>query len=803
MGEKSQFKLIGVRPLKGCASHIRKILKEDSTYFIYNEYEVNPESPELIRERKGVDPIHKTFFSYGEHSPLISISAIVGKNGDGKSTIVELIMRILNNFAYYSGFKRKQTTLVPVDGLNAILYYSMNNEIYSIESNNNGVRFSGSKKIINFNNQDSVSEDFEKIKDLLFYTQISNYSLYAYNDRELRKEYTDDNKCWINGIFHKNDAYQTPIVLHPWRNSGVIDINKENSLTKQRLVSLFINDNNEKSIRQISEKQNARYLIFNAFEKSKLEIVSIYEYYFETIDVDILEFQTNDALTYNNTINFSKYNLFKDTHFAFLKNLRSYIDLHPDDFNFAYTAIKDEIPEFPTDFNRYLDAISQVITQKDKQIINYFSKKGYRAFTFSLILRISLIIELKNIWNNLLGGFDKGNLYNSDLISKAKEYVIYKTISIFDKYPQYKLTEPVTTMKTLSELFKSNLYFNDLENLNNQCFEILIKDLYTEKSHISLKLKQTLNYIKYNKAYYYIDEQKDKDVEQINSLKIESTFRADDSFLIDLNKYRTRLEKLILIENEQFAINKKDKLSIIELLPPPIFDIDIVLEIKDNTNDFSLLSQLSSGERQKLNNVSSVIYHLQNINSTSNKVDDIVKYKHINLFFEEIELYFHPEYQRQYIDYLLSQISKANLNQIDSINICFVTHSPFMLSDIPKNNVLFLQNGDPTRQMQEDTFGGNIHTLLQNGFFLDGVPVGEFAKKKINSLFERLHKGKTSFKAGSENEFYNQILLVSEPFLRSQLLKLFHELQPKNVISLEKEVKLLRIELENIKKMIQ
>jgi len=755
MQEKSQFKLIGVRPLKGCASHIRKILKEDTTYFLYNEYEVDPENSERIRKKPDYDGLPTYFFSKQEvDSPFVSVSAIVGKNGDGKSSIVELIMRILNNFAYYSGFKSKQSTLIQVNGLNAILYYSIANEaietIYSIESNKDKVKFIYHDKTINFNDPDFVSEDFKEIKDFLFYTQISNYSLYAYNDRELRKEYTKDkytkdSKCWINGIFHKNDAYQTPIVLHPWRNSGVIDINKENSLTKQRLVSLFINDNNEKTIRQISEKQNARYLILNAFEKSKLEIVSIYDFYFETIDVDILESEINDVLSFDKTMSFGNYTFFNDTHFVFLENLRNYIDLHSDDFNFAYTVIKDDIPEFPTDFNRYLDATSQVIEQKNKHIINYFSKNGYSAFTFSLILRISLIIELKNIWNNLLGGFDKGDLYNIDLISKAKQYVIYKTISIFEKYPQYKLTEPVTTLKTFSELFQSNLYFDDLKNLNNQCFEILNKDLYTEKSHISLKLRQTLNYIKYNKTYNYINEKKDKDVQQINSLKIESTYSTDNSYLIDLNEYRRRLEKLIITENEQLIIKKKEKLSIIELLPPPIFDVDIVLEFKNNTNDFSLLSQLSSGERQKLNNVSSVIYHLQNINSTSDHTEDIVKYKHVNLFFEEIELYFHPEYQRQYIDYLLYQISKAKLSQIKSINICFVTHSPFILSDIPKNNVLFLQDGVPSRQMQEDTFGANIHTLLQNGFFLNSVPIGEFAKKKINSLFESLHKGKTSF----------------------------------------------------------
>ena len=87
----TQFKIIAVSPLKGCAPHIRKVLKEDTTYFFYNDYEEYFEKEEyLVRKKDDVKHIAEDFFCIGKkETPLISIAAIVGKNGDGKSTIVE------------------------------------------------------------------------------------------------------------------------------------------------------------------------------------------------------------------------------------------------------------------------------------------------------------------------------------------------------------------------------------------------------------------------------------------------------------------------------------------------------------------------------------------------------------------------------------------------------------------------------------------------------------------------------------------------------------------------------------------
>lgn len=65
-----------------------------------------------------------------------------------------------------------------------------------------------------------------------FYTIAVNYSLYAYNSNDIKSE-----GDWLPGLFHKNDGYQTPLVLNPFRKDGNIDINNENHLVKARLIA--------------------------------------------------------------------------------------------------------------------------------------------------------------------------------------------------------------------------------------------------------------------------------------------------------------------------------------------------------------------------------------------------------------------------------------------------------------------------------------------------------------------------------------------------------------------------------------
>lgn len=79
----------------------------------------------------------------------------------------------------------------------------------------------------------------------------------------------------------------------------------------------------------------------------------------------------------------------------------------------------------------------------------------------------------------------------------------------------------------------------------------------------------------------------------------------------------------------------------LSFLPAPVFVGDIVL---NRYNDFYTVNTLSSGMIQRLNSVGSFIYHIRNLDNEQ-KDDLLIDYSNITVIFEEVELYFHPEYQ--------------------------------------------------------------------------------------------------------------------------------------------------------------
>ena len=727
-----QFKLIAIRPLEGCASNIRKVLKENTTYFLYNNYEIDSKNENMVKLKDGLNFQDNFYNPLNKKSPFINISAIVGKNGDGKSSIIEMIMRVLNNFAYAYGFLKDQKELQPVKGLHAIFHYSIGEEIYYIKSEEKEIEASFLSEKLNIDTPlDNLSID--KLKSHFFYSQISNYSLYSYNSKELKHENLLEGNCWIDGIFHKNDAYQTPIVLNPWRSEGNINVNKENYLSTQRLISLFVTDDDkEKGIRNINDNQYAKYLIYHTFDKTKLAIKTYDDFFGNAIRYDNKLFDTEikdiqaDAKFANN------YEYLEGSHLKSLKELQTIVEENKSDFIFALNIAKKSnnieteeenrlIPDFETyliELNKTLEKYSEkgVDTKEALSIISFFETNQFSQFSLQQIQRVVLVVAIRHLWNNNLAGqYKSEDVYSDDIISKAKQYIIYKTISVFEKYPQYRDIEKVSAYNQFNSIFGYSSNLNDHINEQKKCFNKLITDIDEENSHVSLKLRQTLNFVQNSSKYIRQELINKKIVKSVN--KTSNPF-PEESFLIDFDEFNKELDK----------INSKPT---IELLPPPIFNIDVILQQKSEDSELSMLSNLSSGERQLLNSVSSVIYHLKNLNSV--KDSQLVKYKHINLIFEEIELYFHPDFQRQYINTLIRYIKKANLDKIESLNMCFVTHSPFILSDIPLSNILSLKDGEPFQEDKE-TFGANIHDLLANSFFLENGFMGEFAKEKITSV---------------------------------------------------------------------
>lgn len=712
---EKQLRIIAIRPLGNCVPHILRVLKPNITYFLYNNYEMC-DNDQFIRNKGEVIPFD--FFRLDSNSPNIGISAIVGKNGDGKSSLVELMIRVLNNFAKKYNFGGDSQNLTYIEEIQAELYFSYISEkndeiIYKIRIENRNIELyknSYKNQIWNINNE-KKSEELS-----FFYTLVSNYSIYAYNTNDFQRENIKD-ECWLDSVFHKNDGYQTPIVLHPFRQKGNIDINTESNLTKQRLISLFVTDDkSSNSFRNINGKF-ALSLEWNLSTKSKLDS-SIFEYFREV--KRNLPFTTERTKKIESDDN---------------NNLRLFIEFISQNQSF-FSKYNNE---------KKVENISPLLKNNDaSDFHNLFEEMqsgscpdSINELNFDQFMRLVIVIFYRKEWETVLQHIhqEKSIIVNDKIKNRLLDYLAYKSISITEKYTKYK---------TYAIKCSFSDFFNNVSRLGDEELCKLKGSLISmleDRSHITLKIRQCANFM------------------YINELAKDRLDNNTTDFTEVYNKYKETIKSF------------GESVEAIDLLPPPIYDTDVVLISKPN-NVESKLSDLSSGEKQLIYSVSSILYHLRNINSVE-QTPVINKYRHINLIFEEIELYFHPEFQRQYIKYLLENISKINLSSIESINICFVTHSPFVLSDIPISNVLFLEEGESREFEDVNTFASNIHSLLTNQFFLRNGVIGAFAQQLIKETVVSLLEA--DLKKDNEERVSMIIDLIGEPVLRAKLLDMFKE----------------------------
>ena len=123
------FKLIALKPLAGCEKHIQKCLRTNMIYYFCNDYRIAEDESFIERRSKNIQPLKEDFFL---NYPKVNIAAIVGMNGDGKSTIVELMMRLINNCAISNGLYASPVSLRRVEGVKASLYYMIDNRFYKL-----------------------------------------------------------------------------------------------------------------------------------------------------------------------------------------------------------------------------------------------------------------------------------------------------------------------------------------------------------------------------------------------------------------------------------------------------------------------------------------------------------------------------------------------------------------------------------------------------------------------------------------------------------------------------------------------
>lgn len=787
----NNFRIIGLRILKGCDHHIHKVLKEDTTYFFFSGYK--DAGKDFIERTDSVKPSAPSNL-YGvtmsnSQKVNVEISAIVGKNGDGKSTILEVMLRVLNNFAVAHGYASIHESLCTVNVLAACLYYEYDGDIYTIKcvpslqkgNTLKGVHwYKGQTRVDKFNevSKSQKSKLLKQHEDQLFFSLIINYSLYAYNERVFKRE-NEGGTSWIQALFHKNDSYQTPLNINPMREDGIINVNKEQYLAHQRLMSMYtyagLPDMVEQ--RKISDDEVAIGFACSLSDKTNFWDICIDQYFKDNSNTTI-EWKDLDSFIGDGSDNsffmsekfesmlisirtfiewfYRKTQNYTDLMFLIVDNRRRYhpnlsvrSDLYVNLERIRKGMIKhlkpkksligknaDKYMEMEAKwYERYKDAeelITRFLKNNDYSWMNY--TQVYRLYVMWCIWEI---INPDSSNDRSFGlNYDIRSYWDDDKAA-ARLYAAYKLFSIMDTYAPYK--DNVA-------LYDNNYsLLNYLPQLQDESIRKAIERISQDEDYTTLKLRQTQNYLRYDRLSYQF--MPNNMLKGVNADKYVSFEQLSTNISLALGK---ELKDVTLQE-------------ITSMLPPPFLVGDIVIVHND---EYYGLDSLSSGETQRIYTISTFVYHLRNLD---NKQRNKIQYKNICVAFEETEQYFHPEYQRTFINYLISQLKYANLDEIDNIHVMFVTHSPFILSDIPQSNVLYLKKGE-IQEVKLNTFGANVNDLLHDSFFLQKGFMGEYAAAKIRSLLDFFDGRNNDW---TRNEAMAFIEMIGEPIIRRKLFSLF------------------------------
>lgn len=646
-------------------------------------------------------------------------------------------------------------------------------------------------------------ENYKCLKNQGF--NFSSKQKFEYNkDKKILK--CEENSNYINGLFNYLDESSYSKIYGVEEVTAIVG---NNGSGKSTLLDLIIN------ISDILPYYKSNYLIVLLDEFDKISIIS-------SIDMDQLSIFGIDEYKINSNPDIRDLNKFN---YIFHSNTLEYQYYKSNNYMNVHDISTTGLMR---DDNKRLYEMKITNLNHNNNVI-FFNEELYRQIKF--------VHEFKDIDEYIDFEIpDKLNASFSD-ISQIKES-IYKRV-----YSKYSIEKHVKIMKDPNEskdirktlirnLLRIESKFSscNLETHLSQFKKYLLEGIYlnilytiipsTVSSYTDEQYK-IINNILEREIIENIDKTKKiedfwKLIEMfLDALKeIKSTY-----FLISelseysqaLNMLRDNIDKKFidttgyLYFNNYFSFKVDNNLEKDELFGLKNF-YNIYVKTALNFNYIQFYWSMSNGE----NNLLSLFARFYSLidNNTGNIKNNFNGFDmdKLIILMDEADMSFHPEWQRRYISIMIKFIKKIFKENI--VHLIITTHSPIMLSDIPNDNIIYLNkaiNINDKNNINNRTFGANIYNLYKDKFFFEeqykddcdkyfGI-IGEFASNKIKYVIQILdkyinnHQEVISDKNHKELDDCRKIInLIGENFTRDMLNNKYEIV--KNILSTENDNKL-------------
>lgn len=487
-------------------------------------------------------------------------------------------------------------------------------------------------------------------------------------------------------------------------------------------------------------------------EKEKRKVTDIFEYYQQVIN-DQLEF------IYDSSDFFESFGIRK-----------------PRKFTIHYNDISDE-------FSKLLEKY-----EFQKKDLENFSRKSYISSSLHEEYK-SYVDEFEKLENdvNIKHLFD--DFFSTDSKSSVEVFSVKIAKGVMSSF--------------ITELMSFNPFLFNSVPISFQALSLIryINNVYLE----SIKDQSSIVALKRMKLFFT----KFKEFQEEAKIDVLGVPKSDNGKwrFFDTEKYGRFVDFILdFIEKSGENVNwDLDNQISINIVKDNEDDIDVIkfyneyARISKISNFLSFSYGLSSGEMALLNLYSGIFKAIKNIQDEKREEGDI---NNVVLLIDEADMLLHPEWQQKYINSLINFLTLkfANIH----FHILFATHSPIMLSDIPKQNTLYLTNNG--EKIFPETFSANIFQLFRYSFFLDESAIGTFAEKKLKSIIHKIDTIEQNVDNNLDVEaelIRKEIKLIGDPLLRRKIEERYYsKLANVRELSNEDKIKVLQKQVGELQKQI-